>query len=77
MMGMNIIPLIFVLVLLAVHCFVSVEFYRVAVMKGWSDKKYLLMAIFLWVVGYLLIIALPDRGGYNRKAVHSNDLPDI
>lgn len=76
-MSINLYVLIFALVLFTVHCFVSVEFYRTAVMKGWSDKKYLLMAVFLWLIGYLLIIALPDRGGYNRKAVESNDLPDI
>jgi len=77
MVSMNIFMLIFALVVLAIHCFVSVEFYRTAVMKGWSEKKYLLMAIFLWVIGYMLIIALPDRGGYSRKAVESDDLPDI
>jgi len=76
-MMINIYALIFFLVLLAAHCFVSVEFYRTAVMKGWPEKKYLIMAIFLWVIGYLLIIALPDRGGYGRKAVESDDLPDI
>lgn len=76
-MTINLYVLISLLVLLAVHCFVSVEFYRTAVMKGWSEKKYLLMAIFLWVIGYMLIIALPDRGGYGRKAVESDDLPDI
>lgn len=73
----NIYTLIFLLFLLAVHFFVAAEFYRVAVMKGWSEKKYLIMAIFLWVIGYMLIIALPDRGGYGRKAVESDDLPDI
>lgn len=77
MMTINFLSLIIALVLLAVHCFVSVEFYRVAVMKGWPEKKYLLFAIFLWVVGYMLIIALPDRGGYGRKAVESDDLPEI
>lgn len=76
-MIVSIVTAVIALALLAVHILVSAEFYRVAVMKGWSEKKYLVMAIFLWVIGYMLIIALPDRGGYGRKAVESDDLPDI
>ena len=76
-MIVSIVTAVIALALLAVHILVSAEFYRVSVMKGWPEKKYLVMAIFLWVIGYMLIIALPDRGGYGRKAVESDDLPDI
>lgn len=62
---------------LAAHYFVAQEFYKAAVMKGWPQKKYFLMAFFLWIIGYMLIMALPDRGGNFRTAVISDDLPDI
>lgn len=63
--------------LIAAHCFISYEFYKTAVMKGWPQKKYLYIAFFTWIVGYLLIIALPDRGGNFQRAVESDDLPEI
>ena len=67
---------IFLIVLVA-HCCVVIEFYNVAKMKGWSQKKYLIMAACLWLVGYLLIIALPDRAGGEMAAVISDDLPEL
>ena len=65
------------LALLAVHFFVAEEFYKVAAMKGWPQKKYLIMAFLLWIVGYLLIVALPDRTGESMAAVISDDLPEL
>ena len=66
-----------VIAVLAVHFFVSVEFYKAAAMKGWPQKKYFYMALALWFVGYLLIIALPDRGGSGVRAVEISDLPEL
>ena len=66
-----------VIAILAVHFFVSVEFYKAAAMKGWPQKKYFYMALALWFVGYLLIIALPDRGGSGVRAVEISDLPEL
>lgn len=68
---------IIAIVAFAVHCFVAFEFYNAAKMKGWSEKKYLIMAVFLWIAGYLLIIALPDRAGSTMSAVISDDLPEL
>ena len=65
------------LALLAVHFFVAEEFYKVAAMKGWPQKKYRIMALLLWIIGYLLIIALPDRTGESMTAVISDDLPEL
>ena len=62
---------------LAAHYFVAQEFYKAAVMKGWPQKKYFVMAFLLTFVGYLLIIALPDRGGSYMKALESDDLPEL
>ena len=46
-------------------------------MKGWPQKKYFYMALGLWIVGYMLIIALPDRGGSGVRAVEISDLPEL
>lgn len=76
-MRFTLLYVLFVVAILVVHFFVSIEFYKAAVMKGWHQKKYLVMAFLLWIVGYLLIIALPDRGGSGMQALESSDLPDI
>ena len=68
---------VLILALLAVHYLVAEEFYKVAAMKGWPQKKYRIMALLLWIIGYLLIIALPDRTGESMTAVISDDLPEL
>lgn len=63
---------------LVAHWFVAREFYKAAAMKGWNEKKYLWLAFLLWTVGYLLIIALPDRAGeVSAPAIVSDDLPEL
>ena len=54
---------------------VAKEFYLAAQAKGYSEKKYLWLCFLLGVVGYLLVIALPDRG--NTPKVISDELPDL
>ena len=66
-----------ILALLAAHYFVAAEFYKVAAMKGWPQKKYHIMALLLWFAGYLLIIALPDRAGESMTAIVSDELPEL
>ena len=68
---------VIILIVLVAHYWTVIEFYNVAKMKGWSQKKYLIMAACLWLVGYLLIIALPDRAGSEMSAVVSDDLPEL
>lgn len=49
-------------------------FYEVAEKKGHHDRKYFWICFWLGWVGYLLVIALPDRGiGQLRNA----DLPRL
>lgn len=62
---------------IVVDYFVAKEFYMAAAMKGWSEKKYFLLPFFLLFVGYILVAALPDRGGQDMSSINSNDLPDI
>lgn len=75
-----VLPALAVIVLLGVHWFVAKEFYAAVVMKGWTEKKYLYLAFLLWIVGYILIVALPDRGADRLPAagaVVSDDLPEL
>ena len=62
---------------LAADFFVAKEFYKAAVMKGWASKKYFWISFFLTFAGYILVAALPDRGGKDMSVFCSDDLPDI
>ena len=62
---------------LALDFLVSREFYKTAVMKGWAHKKYFFFPFLLPVIGYLLVIALPDRGSAADGSFESRDLPDL
>ena len=65
------------LALLVLDYFVAKEFYLAAAMKGWASKKYFFFAFFLTVIGYLLILALPDRGSTSAGSFESRDLPEL
>ena len=54
---------------------IAQEFYNAAILKGYPDTKYMWICFFLGVVGYLLVIALPDRE--NTGNVLTNELPDL
>ena len=57
--------------------FVAKEFYRAAVARGWPDRKYFWICFLLPPAGYLLVLALPDRGGPAQDSFDSGDLPEI
>ena len=61
--------------MLWVHYLIAKEFYKAAQAKGYSEKKYLWLPFLLGIIGYLLVVALPDRGN-TPKAV-SDELPDL
>lgn len=54
--------LIALLIWLVISWLVAKQFAEVAEMKKHDDGKYFWICFFLGVVGYLLVIALPDRG---------------
>ena len=56
----NMIFLIAVVVLI-IDGLIAREFDKVAAEKGYNDIKYFWISFFLGIVGYLLVIALPDR----------------
>lgn len=55
--------------------YVAKQFFGAAQAKGYNERKYLWICFWLGFVGYLLVIALPDRG--NSPAAISDELPDL
>ncbi len=47
--------------LLDIRYIICKEFYAAAVQKGYEGKKYFWYGFFFGLVGYLLVIALPDK----------------
>lgn len=66
-------------VLIALQYVVSKEFYSAAVLKGYNEKKYFWYGFFFGAVGYLLIIALPNRNNMPNqlKQNSADELPEI
>lgn len=78
-------------VMLWIWYLVAKEFYKIAEMKGFPESKYLWISFFLGVVGWMLVIALPDRrqqaaqvqqpqpvsGSQSRPARTDDDLPNL
>lgn len=59
---MNTTIMVFSLIsILVINYFVAKEFYEVSMMKRFFDKKYFWICFFLGIIGYLLVISLPDR----------------
>ena len=59
---MIILYLIGIALFLVLQYYVAKQFESVANDKGYADSKYFHLCFWLGVVGYLLVIALPDRG---------------
>lgn len=70
-----IITLIVCIALLVLDWFVATCFFEVAEAKGYHDQKYFWLCFWLSFVGYLLVIALPDRG--NSQQAANDELPDL
>lgn len=51
------VPVLFILI----YILIAVEFSGIAELKGHYSKKYLVYSIFFGPVGWLMVIALPDR----------------
>lgn len=49
-------------------------FYEVAEKKGHHDKKYFWICFWFGFIGFLLVIALPDRGNGQMEIT---DLPEL
>ncbi|MBQ3275547.1 MAG: hypothetical protein IJH47_00630 [Oscillospiraceae bacterium] len=48
---------------------IAKEFERIARIKGHTEKRFFWYSFFLGVVGWAMVIALPDRSGTNEPEV--------
>lgn len=57
---------------------IAKEFQRIAEMKGHYDKKYFWWSFGLGLIGYAMVIALPDRSGQpEAQPVYDDELPEL
>ena len=59
----NLLYIIIIIIAIYLEYFIAKQFESVAADKGYTGSKYFHMCFWLSIVGYLLVIALPDRGG--------------
>lgn len=73
--GFSIIGLICIAVaiMLLLDLYFASLFFTMAVDKGYTESTYLIIAYIFTFVGYLLIIAMPDKNAFNRQHSSSND----
>lgn len=76
-MRTTVLIIIAAILLLVINSFMAVEFYKAASAKGWGQRKYFWLAFLLTFAGYILIAALPDRGGQQMSVLISDDLPEL
>ena len=50
-------------------------FYFIAVDKGYTEKVYLWLCFWIGLIGYMLVIAMPNRGSNPQFA--NDELPDL
>lgn len=67
--------LVVIAALLYLQYIIAKEFYSAAVTKGYSNKKYLWYCFFLGMIGYLMVIALPNKIVTTNQS--ADELPEI
>lgn len=67
--------LLLIAIIIWVLWYIAKCFSEAANAKGHYSKKYFWLCFLLGFVGYLLVIALPDRG--EAKQVVSDELPEL
>lgn len=64
----------FIAVLVVLAYYIALWFFEVAEEKGYHSKKYFWICFWLGLIGYLLVIALPDRG---NSSTDFGELPEL
>ncbi len=54
---------------------IAKEFYNIAILKGYRDKKYFWYCFFFSILGILLVIALPNKSNKTQKRI--DNLPEL
>lgn len=57
--------------------YIAKQFESVANAKGYIGAQYFHLCFWLGMIGYLLIIALPDRGKINAGNNPADELPEL
>lgn len=52
---------------IVIYYLIAREFYNIACQKGHYKKRYLWIPFFFSIIGYCMVIALPDRGSEKEK----------
>ena len=76
---------LFILVACAIALFacwwISDEFFKIAVAKGYKDRKYFWFCFFFTFAGFLLVMALPDKTNttvnVETNTTVEDELPEI
>ena len=75
-MGILVIVYLIVLALLIwLDWYIAKQFEEVAQKKGHTQKKYFWLCFLLGAVGYLLVVALPDRG--RSQQFVDDEIPEL
>ena len=56
---------------------IAFQFHEIAKAKGFDSIKYFWFPFLFGIAGYLLIIALPDRGRTSDNTYAADELPEI
>lgn len=73
---MGVLVLLGICIGLVISYLIANEFYQIAIMKGFNESKYLWISFFLGMIGYLLVIALPDKSIKSEK-VSVDEIPEL
>lgn len=66
-----------VIVYLIIDYLIAREFYNIAGKKGHYEKKYLWITFMFGIIGYCMVIALPDRGSEKEKNFIAEPTPVV
>ena len=74
---MFLIPILVLAVILMIDWFAAKQFHEIAKMKGHPEKKYFWWCFWIGMIGWPMVIALPDRGNTHQKSTGSDELPEL
>ena len=66
---------LFIIIVIVIEGFVAFKFEEIAKMKG--HKEYFWWCFWLGPVGWMMVIALPDRNGSWSKEQSEDSLPEL
>ena len=74
---MAIVYLLVLAIIIVLAYYIAKWFFEVAEEKGYHDRKYFWICFWLGIVGYLLVVAMPDRGNGQQREIPTDELPEL